>query len=394
MAESKQTRREVLDRAEANHRRHLAQGVYSVEDEAALVDLSDDRADWLQITIARLQARLAPTVFVPSSNNLKNAARRLPHMLRLTGWFLSGRAARSLAGVAEAASELVALTDRREQTARRELARQKDELHRLETDLLTRLARLEHRLNQDRPSPPAAVNLPVEAESQPVGLTEADYLDFENRFRGDSESLKHKQRPYVELFRSAPGPIVDLGCGRGEFLDLLAEAELVGWGVDLNQAMVDEAVARGHKAETADAVDYLGQQGDTSLGGLFLAQVIEHLPLPRLIELLAQARRVLAPGGIIIAETINPACLSTFGGAFYKDPTHLKPIHPQAAQWLMERAGFGPVKIEYVNTHAENDRLLTLPGDGADQRALNHNFERLNQLLFSAQDYAVVGHKP
>jgi O-antigen chain-terminating methyltransferase len=232
-----------------------------------------------------------------------------------------------------------------------------------------------------------------ETPAGPGGLPEIEYLAFEDRHRGRREEVKARQAQYVALFHDLPGPVLDLGCGRGEFLELLAQAGVAAWGVDLNQEMVDQVQALGLKAHRAEGSAHLRTLAPASLGGLFLAQVVEHLDLPGLTALLVAAHRALAPGGLILAETINPQSLVTFASAFYLDPTHTRPIHPEAARFLLESAGFKEIRIILANPVPEAARLKPVNSLLPGGRALNENLQRLNDLLFGPQDYAVTGRR-
>lgn len=222
-----------------------------------------------------------------------------------------------------------------------------------------------------------------------------DYLDFENCFRGSEEDIASRQQSYIDLFGDVPGPVVDLGCGRGEFLSLLAEAGIAAYGVDRHPDMVDRCREKGLDGREGDALDHLDSVSAGTLGGVFSAQMIEHLDVrdvPRLFELAAAA---LAPGGRLVVETINPQSLFVFSAAFYVDLGHLRPLHPFTLRFLAEKAGFADVKIEYFSPP---------PGDLRPQRAepvgepvldalietVNENFRRLDDVLFGPQDYAVV----
>ena len=262
-----------------------------------------------------------------------------------------------------------------------------------------RLVRLGRRLKQ-APTAEAAAgtgqavsSTPPPIEPPTAGIDSLDYAAFEDRHRGTPEEVKAKQAGYVDLFHRAPGKILDLGCGRGEFLELLGQAGLEAYGIDLNPDSAAEVRDKGLTAEAADGLDHLAGLADESLGGLFMAQVIEHLPLPRLTALLEQAFRVLKPGGVIIAETINPQTLATFAGAFYIDPTHIKPIHPEGARFLLEASGFREVEIIPVNPFPEGAKLERIDLNMAGVDALNRNFGRLNDLLYGHQDYAAAGVK-
>lgn len=223
------------------------------------------------------------------------------------------------------------------------------------------------------------------------------YLTFEDLHRGDREEIKERQRVYVPYFREAADaghPVVDLGCGRGEFLELCREEGLPARGVDLNPEMAASCRGRSLEVDEGDALDYLRQAPEGSLGGILMAQLIEHLELDQLTELVSLAVSRLRPGGVLIAETINPQCLTTFSGAFYLDLTHNKPIHPEAARFLWQWAGLGEVEVVYLSPYPPEHQLEEL-AEGQDlvSQVASRNFHRLNQLLYGYQDYAVVGRR-
>jgi O-antigen chain-terminating methyltransferase len=240
---------------------------------------------------------------------------------------------------------------------------------------------------------------PVPVPPPGVGtLPPASYVRFEDRHRGSREEIRHRQRDYLALFGG--GPVLDVGCGRGEFLELCREAGLPARGIDVDAGMVARCREAGLDAVQADALAHLSALPDGTLGGIFCAQVIEHLPAEAFVALVRLAHAKLAEGGALLCETPNPACLTVFSGAFYVDLTHVKPIHPEAARFVLEAAGFGDVEVRYVNPYPPEARLQPVEPlwylrryEAAFLEQINDNFERLNQLLWGAQDYAVVGVK-
>ena len=231
-------------------------------------------------------------------------------------------------------------------------------------------------------------------------LPAAAYVRFEDRHRGTRDEIRQRQRVYLDLFAGA-SPVLDVGCGRGEFLDLCREAGIEARGVDTDAGMVARCREAGLTVEQADALAALEATPDGSLGGIFCAQVIEHLVPETLIALVRLAYAKLRPGGILLCETPNPASLTVFSGAFYVDLTHVKPIHPEAARFLLEAAGFHAVELRYVNPVPADGKLIPLEPlwymrryEEAFLGQINANLERLNQLLWGPQDYAVIGRRP
>jgi SAM-dependent methyltransferase len=240
-------------------------------------------------------------------------------------------------------------------------------------ELEERLTRLERRQRPSAPSPPPAT-------APPAGPV-PDYFAFESRMRGSTESIRERQRPYVDDFREA-APVLDLGCGRGEFLALLREGEIEARGVDLDPDMVAFARGEGLEVEHGDAVAYLEGLEDGSLGGIFAAQLVEHIPAPTLVRLLELAAAKLRPGGLLVAETINPLSPLALRN-YYADLTHAQPLVPETLELLARQAGFVSVEVRFLNAP---DERLAEPADPV----IAANVARLNDLLFGPLDYAIA----
>ena len=239
------------------------------------------------------------------------------------------------------------------------------------------------------------------------GDFDALYRGFEDRFRGSIDEVRAKQRVHVPVFANArDGTVLDIGCGRGEFLALLKEARITGRGVDTNRAMIAEACARGLDAVEGDALDYLSSLPDESLAGAIASQVIEHVPPAYVVTLLSTAFSKLRPGAPIVLETINPACWLAFFSSYLRDFTHVWPVHPETLQYLMQASGFNRVEINYTEQAPDAVRMhvvdpATLTGtDPSTARGLrtladayNANASILNSLLFTYMDYSVIGYR-
>jgi len=221
------------------------------------------------------------------------------------------------------------------------------------------------------------------------------YVGFEDAFRGSSEDIGRRLRDYVPIFAGA-SDVLDIGCGRGEFLALLRESGIAARGIDLNDAMVAVCREKGFEAAKADALSYLRGVPRGSLGGLFAAQVVEHLEPAYLTRLLEAAFEALRPGAPIVLETINPACWFAFFESYLRDITHVRPLHPDTLKFLLIASGFQQIEIRYRAPYPEHEKLQPLPasvalGDSVD--TLNANVEKLNQLLFTHLDYAAIGRR-
>jgi len=250
-----------------------------------------------------------------------------------------------------------------------------DERRRLLAEIEERLLRMERRRADTAPATVAA---------QPGADAIPDYFGFESRMRGDTEEIGARQREYVEDFREA-GPVLDLGCGRGEFVALLTEAGVAVRGVDADADMVAYARGEGLDVEQGDALAALAALEDGSLGGVFAAQLLEHLPPSALVRLLELAAAKLRPGGLFVAETINPLSPLALRN-YFADLTHAQPLVPETLELLARQAGFAEVEKRFLN---EPQERLTVPEDPV----LARNVTRLNELLFGPLDYAIVARR-
>ena len=235
------------------------------------------------------------------------------------------------------------------------------------------------------------------------------YVGFEDQFRGSPEEIRGRVAEYLPIFLGIgdqgsgikTSDVLDVGCGRGEFLELLREHGVTVRGIDVNPAMVEVCRAHGLDAVTADALTYLRGLPDGSLGGLFAAQVIEHLEPRYLMQLLDAAFDKLRPGAPIVLETINPACWVAFFESYIRDLTHVRPVHPDTLKYLLIATGFQRVEIRYQAPYPESDKLQPLaagrrqPPAGFEDlvATLNENVEKINRLLFTYMDYAAIGRR-
>jgi SAM-dependent methyltransferase len=232
-------------------------------------------------------------------------------------------------------------------------------------ELEERLTRVERRGTSDGTAPQTVA-------SQPAAAAVPDYFAFEARMRGSTADVRERQRPYVDDFRDA-APVLDVGCGRGELLGLLRDAGVEARGVDADADMVAYARGEGLEVEQADALVHLESLPDRSLGGIFAGQVVEHLPPAVLLRFLELSAQKLRPGGLLIAETINP--LSPLAlRSYYADLTHAQPLVPETLALLAGRAGFREVETRFLNAPRHADDVD----------------ERIREILFAPLDYAIV----
>ncbi len=242
---------------------------------------------------------------------------------------------------------------------------------------------------------------------QPTGpdLEAYKYVCFEDSFRGSREEIMAHQRPYLSYFDGA-SDVVDVGCGRGEFLALLHEGGITARGVDANAEAVERCRKHGLDATRADALEYLGGQADESIGGLFSSQVVEHLEAAYLQRLLDEAHRALRPDSRIVLETLNPACWMAFFSAYVRDFTHRHPLHPETLSYLLRSSGFVDIEVVYRSPLPEAAKLQRVEVDPTMRdtpvggavcelaEAFNQHADRLNGLMFAEQDYAAIGRRP
>lgn len=227
-----------------------------------------------------------------------------------------------------------------------------------------------------------------------------EYLLLENRFRGSRELIGERNTSYLELFKGASKPIVDIGCGRGEFLAACKESNVKAIGIDFDQSMIDTCTSLGFDAKCSDAIKFLSEADENSFSGVIATQVVEHLSAANVSNLISEARRSLDAGGVLVLETINPTSVVALSSNFYKDPTHIKPIHPETLKFQLEVAGFSNVEIVYKSEFPDTAKLQKiqlgskLPASSMHLvEHVNATIEQLNGILFGFQDFAVVGTK-
>lgn len=224
----------------------------------------------------------------------------------------------------------------------------------------------------------------------PSGFTGANlgllYAALEDAFRGSSEAIRERLRFYLPYLRRvpldlAPVPVVDVGCGRGEWLELLQDEGIAALGVDLNPVMVDRCREKGLHVVEGDATAYVRSLGPGNVGVITAFHLIEHLALEDLVRFLDAAYESLMPGGLLICETPNPENITVSAYSFYLDPTHRHPLPPPLARFLCEFRGFARVEVvRPPNPNGETPEASTL-------------HPRLRTLLFKENDYAVIAQK-
>ena len=245
-----------------------------------------------------------------------------------------------------------------------------------------RLARLERARRQ---APPTAA--PTSPAPEAAAMPSFDYERFEDRFRPET-SVRERQRDYVELL-SGQKRVVDLGCGRGELIEMLEAEGISAYGVEIDPDFVALLEEKGIEVVAKDAVAHLQELDAGSIDGVVGSHLVEHL-LPRSVsQLVALAADKMADGGVLILETPNPESVVAGSINFHRDLTHVRPIHPETLAFLAESAGFSKVEIRRLSPVPEDERLPAPEGDGK----LDEIVTQLNELLYGYQDYAVVARK-
>jgi len=245
-----------------------------------------------------------------------------------------------------------------------------------------RLIHAELRVVRQRAAVSAALSMPPPGAAPPPAVAPPpfDYGRFAERFRGSEEYVKAGLEFYRPFFQDRHA-VLDIGCGRGEFLELMRDAGVPARGIDLSQESIDLFRHKGLAAETADLLVYLADLPGPVLDGIYCAQVVEHLPPERLPEMIRLSAAALERGGVLAIETPNPECLAIFATHFYLDPTHTRPVPHALLAFYMEEYGFGLIEVERRSPAVESmPSLASLPADFRDA-------------FFGGLDYTIIGRK-
>ncbi len=225
-----------------------------------------------------------------------------------------------------------------------------------------------------------------------------NYFVFEEAFRGSRETIKERQAAFVRYFEGSKN-VLDIGCGRGEFLELLRDSGIGGRGIDSNEDMVEFCRSRGLDVERIDAIAYLEGLEDKSLDGVFLDQVVEHLRPDYMVKLLGLCNKKMKYGHHIVVETVNPLSFTSLAN-FYIDLTHVRPVHPETLRFLFGVVGFREVEVRFFSLVPDEGRLKMVEQEEVDEESKNRfetiynkNIAIMNSVLFGAQDYAAIGKK-
>ena len=269
-----------------------------------------------------------------------------------------------------------------------------DKIDSINTSIAARLRRIENlNIRPSDTSMEASKELTITQNPMIIQDTDEkhdfDYFLFESKYRGSKEDIKKRQEHYLQYFRGQEN-VLDIGCGRGEFLELLGENNISAIGVDILPENIQSCKENNLNVVLGDAIEYLRKCEDESLGGIFCAQVIEHISTDQLIELVRLSNKKLKTGANLILETLNPQCLMIYAESFYLDPSHTKPVHPLAVKFIAECEGFYDNQIIFMTP---SDYTLNIPTSENYDSESKKSISTINHLLFGNREYALVAKK-
>ncbi|MEI6127319.1 MAG: class I SAM-dependent methyltransferase [Pseudomonadota bacterium] len=220
-------------------------------------------------------------------------------------------------------------------------------------------------------------------------LLDGLYASFEDRFRGSMQDIISHLKLYHPLIKNAGAgstdrPILDAGCGRGEWLELCRENGLIAQGIDTNRVMLCRCRDKGLNVVEEDIISFLRLQAANTFGAITGFHLIEHLSFPRLVAFIDETLRILQPGGVLILETPNPRNILVASGDFYRDPTHKQPVFPDTLEFIAQQRGFSEAGAFFFDTQG---KAVTL------KKAHDEKFEALEDYLQVSRDYALIAYK-
>ncbi len=260
---------------------------------------------------------------------------------------------------------------------------------RLITLFLEEVRRLPEPLNQEQ------LQILVKEEEHSL---DSFYVAFENQFRGSYEDIYNRLKVYLPLIEEAKNnapslPILDVGCGRGEWLQLLQESSYIARGIDINRVMIEQCREKDLEVIEADVITYLQSLPDASLAAVTGFHIIEHLPFEVLVKLIDETVRVLDSGGLAIFESPNPENIIVGACNFYSDPTHRQPLFPPTIKFLFEQRGFADVKLLRLSEHRLEDTLEFVEADNPLASRVNPLIQIVKSNFYAAPDFAVISKK-
>ncbi len=237
----------------------------------------------------------------------------------------------------------------------------------------------------------------AKAEVVESSVPDFSYLLLENRFRGSEEIIRKRVTQYADILGGATAPIVEIGSGRGELLDVFRDREIEAYGVDIDAAMTALCRQKGHNVVDGDGIEHLASKENRSIGGVIAVQVVEHLQREQLERFFRVCAEKIVVGGSLIVETINPQSLLALSSNYFRDPTHVWPLHPDTLSYQMELSGLTVREVRMQSPVPREAQLKELsigeflaPSEISMVRSINRAIQQLNGLLYGHQDYAII----
>lgn len=248
-------------------------------------------------------------------------------------------------------------------------------------------------------TPPQSEESPSSSPQHSPQVTPIDYsyLLLENRYRGSEQAISERLSYYPKFFKESKEPVLEIGCGRGELQQLFKDAGVPSYGIEMDPAMAQACADKGFKVLSGDGIAHLEGVKDGSLGGVIAIQVIEHLTQEQLRKLVSLCLKKVRSGGKVIFETINTESMVALARNYFRDPTHVFPLHPETMRFILELMGLKVVSVNKLSPYSEEATLKEIevtefmsPRWAVTIETLNRNIRRLNELLYGHQDYCIV----
>jgi O-antigen chain-terminating methyltransferase len=357
------------------------------------IPTSDETTVGVKLFEAYQHSRLDHLEAGPPLSSVKRLMRRLLRSLL-------GRQSSYNQAMADAVSEL----NHQLMLTRRELAAIVATLDQQRRSATVHLASLETQIDDIRHDSLATLSLQVtelatsvaDQRDQRRDVDLQTYEAFDDAFRAPQSSIADRLRPYLDDLADLKGgtaPVADLGSGKGEWLRILREAEIPAVGFDTNERVAEETRGDGLNIVVGDAVELLAAQAPHSLGAVTAFQLVERLTVRDISSLIEAAFVALAPGGALILETPNASNLRVGASSFYRDPTHVRPVHPDWLSFLVAHHGFVGVETRFLHPSAEYDEFAA--GSRSEGMSVAEPLlADLRWALYGPQDFAVVARKP
>ena len=270
-----------------------------------------------------------------------------------------------------------------------------EKLNEMHLQIVSLEQRLSSTIRSKQPAPPETRKSEL---SSPPSPSEKDfrYHAFEQIFRQSSHELKQSLQRYIPVFSSSPEPLLDLGCGRGEFLQLMKDAGKQAYGVDISAYETEKLQESGLDAIAGDLLSHLKGLSNESIGGVFCAQVVEHLHPDEVYGMVSELFRVMKSNSPLVLETLNPLSVFSYHHLFFKDPTHVFPVHPDTLVFMMKYAGFRDVQMHSITPAADQQKLPEPRKEdfgAGGYEYLKSITSRINDFLYGSLEYYVLGFK-